>query len=210
MSVMDAGAIAAKIVDVLRHRAVPVGISNRHVHLSQDDFARLFPGQHLSVSKPLAQPGHFAASQTVSLRGPKGVINNVRILGPIRTYTQVEVSATQARELGIKPPVRMSGDLEGSAGIEIISEHGAITLDQGVIIAKRHIHMNTFDALLFGVEDCQSVNVLVGEAPRTVLFKDVVIRVDPQLVLEMHLDTDEANAAGLKGANDVGEIVFQE
>ncbi|KHT64392.1 propanediol utilization protein [Photobacterium gaetbulicola] len=204
----DAQAVASKVVDVLRHRKVPIGISNRHVHLSERDFEQLFPGQSLTVDKPLLQPGHFAATQTVTLKGPKGVLNNVRILGPLRPNTQVEVSATQARELGIKAPVRMSGELEGSPGIQIISNFAEVTLEQGVIVANRHIHMNSFDALLFGVDDCQRIDVLVGEPPRTVLFKNVVIRVDPQLVLEMHLDTDEANAAGLTGMKDTGQIML--
>ncbi len=210
MKAIGVSEIAAKVVDKLRHRSVPIGISNRHVHLSESDFATLFPGQSLGVGKPLMQPGHFAATQTVTIKGPKGSIEKVRILGPLRSYSQVEVSATQARELGVTPPVRMSGDLSGTPGIDVISEFGAISLDEGVIIAKRHIHMNVFDALLFGVEDQQKVDVLVGEGSRSVQFKGVIIRVDPQLVLEMHLDTDEANAAGLTGAGDVGDIIFAE
>lgn len=208
MSTIDVEQITSQVVESLRHRDIPIGISNRHVHLSQSDFAQLFPGEQIGVAKSLVQPGHFAATQTVTLKGPKDQIEKVRILGPLRSYSQVEVSATQARELGVSAPVRMSGDLEGTPGIEIISEFGAINLSKGVIIAKRHIHMNTLDALLFGLEDLQTVDVMAGEPERVVLFKDVIVRVDPSLVLEMHLDTDEANAAGLKGSEDCGKIVF--
>lgn len=207
---LTAQQIVDQVVGCLRARPVPIGISNRHVHLSEQDFCTLFPGQSITLAKPLTQPGHFAATQTVTLIGPKGKIENVRILGPLRPYSQVEVSATQAYQLGVKAPIRQSGDLKGTPGITLKSEAAEISLTQGVIIAKRHIHMSDTDALCFGLQDNQEVQVMVGQAPRRLQFNDVTVRVDPSLVLEMHLDTDEANAAGLTGAGDVASILFQE
>lgn len=183
------------VLNEMRTRPIPVGISNRHVHLTQQDYERLFPDQPMSVRNALNQPGQFAANQTVTLVGPKGRINNVRILGPVRSTTQVEVSKTDARHLGIAAPIRLSGDLAQTPGLSLVSESAQITLSQGVIVALRHIHMSPLDALIFGVKQGDSVCVEIQGSARTTIFEQVAIRVSPDMVLEMHLDTDEANAA---------------
>ncbi len=176
---------------------VPVGISNRHVHLSPEHLETLFgQGYELTVKKELSQTGQFAAEETVTIEGPKGSIANVRILGPTRSQTQVEVSRTDSFRLGINPPVRDSGSLEGSAPIKITGPKGSIELEEGAIIAHRHIHMDEATAERFGVKDKDIVSVVV-DGVRGVVFRNVLIRVRSDFVLDMHIDTDEANAAGL-------------
>jgi propanediol utilization protein len=182
---------------------VPVGISNRHIHLSQQDLETLFgPGYELTVRGPLSQTGQFAAEETVTIEGPKSSISNVRILGPTRKETQIEISRTDSFALGLKPPVRDSGLLDGSPGVTVIGPKGRVTLDKGVILAQRHIHMNEEDAARFGVKDKEMVSVRVG-GERGVVFENVLVRVRSDFVLEMHIDTDEANAAILSN----GELV---
>ncbi len=172
---------------------VPVGISNRHVHISQKDLEVLFGRSELTVMKPLFQPDQFAAEEKVTLVGPKRSIEGVRILGQMRNSTQVEISRTDSYFLEIEPALRNSGDLEGTPGIIIRGPKGEITLDRGVIIARRHIHMTEAEAGQFGVKDQDVVNVLVkGERP--VIFCDVLVRVNNDYALEMHIDTDEANS----------------
>ena len=182
---------------------IPVGVSNRHVHLSQQDLAILFGGSaSLTKSKELSQPGQFACAETVTLVGPKGVIENVRVLGPVRTATQVEISAADGFRLGIKPPVRDSGDLEGSAKATLVGPKGAVSLPQGVVVAARHIHMREIDALRFCVHDKQKVCVrAIGE--RGLIFEEVLVRVSSNYSLEFHVDLDEANAAGLANGDRV-------
>lgn len=176
---------------------VPVGISNRHIHLSQEHLEALFgPGYQLTVRKDLSQTGQFAAEETLTIEGPKSALKNVRILGPVRKETQVEVSRTDAFALGLQPPVRDSGYLAESPGIKLIGPKGTVELDKGVIIAQRHIHMNSADAEAFGVKDKDIVSVRVG-GERGLVFDNVLIRVRDDFVLEMHIDTDEANAAML-------------
>ncbi|NMB19688.1 MAG: phosphate propanoyltransferase [Firmicutes bacterium] len=172
---------------------VPVGISNRHVHICQKDLEILFGQKELTVMKPLFQPDQFAAEEKVTLVGPKRSIEGVRILGQMRDYTQVEISRTDSYYLGVEPALRDSGDLEGTPGITIRGPKGEITLDKGVIIARRHIHMTEEDAKEFGVKDKDRVNVLV-EGERPVVFSDVLVRVNNEYALEMHIDTDEANS----------------
>ena len=180
---------------------IPVGVSNRHVHLSQQDLAILFGGTaNLTKSKELSQPGQFACAETLTLVGPRGVIENVRVLGPVRTATQVEISAADGFRLGIKPPVRDSGDLEGSAQATLVGPKGAVSLPQGVVVAARHIHMHDNDAFRFGVRDKQKVCVRVN-GERGLIFEEVLVRVSSSFSLEFHVDLDEANAAGL-GNND--------
>lgn len=184
-------------------QSIPVGVSNRHVHLSQTDLARLFGSDsQLKKTRDLSQPGQFACEQTVTLVGPKGVIENVRVLGPLRTKTQVEISATDGFKLGVSPPVRDSGDLEGSAKITLVGPEGAVTLPQGVIIAARHIHMKENDALRLGVKNKDRVCVRAA-GPRGVIFEEVLVRVSPDFLLEFHADLDEANAAGLKNSDTI-------
>ncbi len=174
---------------------IPVGVSGRHVHLSQDDLESLFgKGYELTVYRTLSQPGQYAANEQVSLIGPKGRIDGVRILGPVRSKTQVEVSLTDSYKLGIKPPVRDSGDIDQSESITIEGPKGSITIKQGTILAQRHSHMGTKDAQALGVVDKQRVKVrATGE--RAVVFENVLCRVSPNFTREFHIDTDEANAA---------------
>lgn len=185
---------------------IPIAISNRHVHLSENDFYKLFgSNKKLSKKKDLSQPGQFAANETVTLFGPKGIIENVRILGPFRSQTQIEISKTDAFKLGINPPIRDSGDLENSSSIIIVGPTGAVNLKEGVIIALRHIHMTPEDANFFGVKDKQKVRVRTfGE--RSIIFGEVLCRVSDKFKLEMHVDTDEGNAAFVK-TGDLVEII---
>ena len=187
-------------------KKIPVGISNRHVHLSQRGLDTLFgQGSQLSVMKELSQPGQYASEQKVTLVGPSGVIENVRILGPVRDKTQVEVSLSDCFKLGIKAPIRDSGDLKNSAGITLVGPKGSVTIDEGTIIAARHIHMHIEDARRFGVVDKDRVCVKVSGL-RGLVFDEVLVRVSGKYQLEMHVDLDEANAAGLRN-QDVVEIV---
>lgn len=177
---------------------IPVGISVRHIHINQGDLEVLFGrGYTLSKKKDLAQPGEFASNELVTLVGPKlRSITSVRILGPLRGKTQVELAKTDGIILGIEPPVRKSGDLAGSESVTIVGPEGAITLKEGVIRANRHIHMGPADARRFGVRDNDIVSVeVLGE--KALVFKNVQVRVREGWVLYMHLDTDDANAAGI-------------
>lgn len=182
---------------------VPVGISNRHIHLSQQDLETLFgAGYELTIRNDLSQTGQFAAEETVTIQGPKSSMANIRILGPTRKETQLEISRTDSFALGVKPPVRDSGFLEGTPGITVIGPKGQITLERGVIIAQRHIHMTEEQAKAFGVKDKDLVSVQV-DGERAVVFGNVLIRVRNDFVLEMHIDTDEANAAILSNGQTV-------
>ncbi len=186
---------------------VPVGISNRHLHLSEEDLHRLFGDDScLTVKKPLSQKGQYACEELVTLVGPKGTLTNVRVLGPTRKQTQIEVSNTDARTLGIEPPVRDSGDLKSSAPIKVVGPKGQIDLAEGCIVAKRHIHINEDDAAKLGLKDKQIVKVKV-DGNRGLVFDEVLIRVHPTFVLEMHVDTDEANACSLKNGETVTLLV---
>ena len=184
-----------------------VETSARHVHLTAADLEALFgPGASLTHKKDLSQPGQFACEERVTLIGPKKSIPNVIILGPERSATQVELSFTDARTLGLTPPVRESGDLRGSAPCKIVGPAGEIEIQEGAIIAKRHIHMTPADAERFGVRDKQIVRVRLDGEGRSTVYGDVVVRVSPKFALAMHIDTDEANAACAFG-QFYGEIV---
>lgn len=177
--------------------SIPVGISNRHIHLSQEDLNTLFgAGYELNKIKDLKQPGQYAAKEVVTIAGPKGSIQNVRILGPVRGATQVEISQTDSFSLGIKCPVRESGDIKGSGSVCVIGPKGSVILKENVIIAKRHIHMNENDAKTLNVQNGQLVNVITS-GERRAIFTDVLVRLDKNFELECHLDTDEANACCL-------------
>ncbi|MCU0693915.1 MAG: phosphate propanoyltransferase [Polyangiaceae bacterium] len=177
---------------------IPISISGRHVHLSQRHVEALFgEGQKLTPTGELSQPGQFACEQTVTLVGRRRNIDNVRVLGPARSETQVEISRTDEFALGIDAPIRASGDLDGSIGVTLRGPAGEVTLEQGVIQAARHIHMHTNDAARFGVRDKDWVMVRVG-GERGIIFDDVLVRVSDSYALDMHVDTDEANAADLK------------
>jgi propanediol utilization protein len=184
-------------------KGIPVGVSNRHIHLSAEHTDILFGcGHALTPQKELKQVGEFAAAETVTLVGPKGVIRGVRVLGPVRQTTQIEISRTDGFNLGITPPVRDSGRIEGSAGIVVVGTHGTVTLNHGVICAARHIHMPDEDAHHFRVTDGDRVAVEIA-GPRGGSFKNVLIRVHPSFRLEFHIDTDEANAVELKNGDQV-------
>lgn len=188
-------------------KKVLIETSARHVHVSEKDLEALFgKGYKLTPKKDLSQPGQFACEERVLLRGPKNEMKGVSILGPCRKETQIEVSLTDARTLGVAAAIRESGDIEGTAGITIVGPAGEITVDKGVIAAKRHIHMTKADAAEFGIEDKQIVSVKVDTDGRSLIFGDVVCRVSDSYALAMHIDTDESNAAAVKpGA--MGEII---
>ncbi len=177
---------------------VPVGVSNRHIHLTKEDMETLFgAGYELTPLKDLSQPGQYACKEVLTIVGPSlRPIENVRVLGPLRKQSQVEISATDSFVLKVKPPVRESGKLSGSAGIRIVGPKGVVTLQEGCIIANRHIHMSPSDAAKFGVKDCDTVTVDVNGTRRTRWY-DVQVRVHEDFRLEMHVDTDDANAAGI-------------
>ncbi len=177
---------------------VPVGVSNRHIHLSTADLETLFgKGYELTPIKDLSQPGQFACKETLTIVGPSlRPIENVRVLGPVRKASQVEISRTDSFTLKVKPPVRESGDIAGSAPITIIGPKGVVTLKEGCIIANRHIHMSTDEGAAFGLTDGQYVDVELSGERRT-KFYDVQVRVHKDFRLEMHIDTDDANAAGV-------------
>lgn len=184
-------------------QGIPVGVSNRHIHVSAEHLATLFgQGYSLTKDKDLKQVGEYAAKETVTLIGPKGIISKVRILGPVRNFTQIEISRTDGFSLGITPPVRDSGNIENSAGIIIVGPKGAVTLQEGVICAARHIHMQAADAQRLRVADGDRVTVKIPGL-RGGAFANVLIRVHPSFRLEFHIDTDEANGAELK----TGDIV---
>lgn len=185
---------------------VTVGISNRHLHVSQTDLETLFgQGYQLKEMKPLTQPGQYAAEEVVNLIGPKGTIKKVRILGPVRPSTQVEVSRTDSFVLGIAPPVRDSGAISGSAKVVIEGPQGSVELNEGVIIAHRHLHLHTDEAAELGLKDKEFIAVKF-EGERSVVFNRVLVRVNPNFAKDLHIDTDEANAAGLANG-DRGTIV---
>jgi putative phosphotransacetylase len=187
-------------------KQIPIAASNRHIHLSPEHVDRLFgKGHQLNKLKDLSQPNQFAAKETVTLIGPKGKIQNVRVLGPARGSTQVEVSLFDGFTLGVKPPIRNSGDIKGSEAITIQGPRGQVTINEGLICAARHIHMHKSDGESFGVSDGDRVQVKV-EGERGVIFSNVLIRVSPKYKLEMHIDIDEANAANIKNGQ-LGEIV---
>lgn len=179
-------------------KKILVETSARHIHLTNEHIEILCgKGARLVNKKPLSQPGQFVTETRLDLVGPKNTIRNVVVLGPARSATQVEVSATDARTLGITAPIRESGDIKGSAGIKIVGPAGFIEITEGLIIAKRHVHMTPMDAIFFKVSDKQIVSVKVKSADRTLTFGDVVVRVRNDFSLSMHIDTDESNAAGL-------------
>lgn len=198
-----------KVLDDMRSRPIPLGVSNRHIHLSLQDYERLFPGLPVREQKALLQPGQYAAEQTVALIGPKGQLNNVRLLGPLRGVSQVEISRTDARTLGIQAPLRMSGDLQGTPGVRLVSPYAELELPSGVIVAHRHIHMSPLDALILRVAHGDKVRVAINGSERGLIFDNVAVRVSPDMRLEMHIDTDEANAAGVDSPNATAALVTQ-
>lgn len=184
-----------------------VETSARHVHVTQEDLEILFgKDAKLTHKKDLSQPGQFACEERVTIVGPKKELANVSILGPVRPATQVELSATDARSIGITAPIRESGDVEGSAPCKIVGPCGEVEIAQGVIVAKRHIHLTPADAEELGVKDKQIVCVKIETPDRTAILCDTVCRVSEKFARAMHIDTDEANAVA-SGREQYGEIV---
>ena len=184
-----------------------VETSARHVHLTTEDIETLFgKGHELTVKKMLSQPGQYACEERVTVVGPKKSIANVSILGPARSASQVEVSLTDARTLGVSAPVRESGDVKGSAPCKLVGPCGEVELTEGVIAAKRHIHFTPADAEEYGIKDKDIVCVKITSDGRSLIFDDVICRVNPTYALAMHIDTDESNAACAFG-ECYGEIV---
>jgi len=186
---------------------VPVGLSNKHLHVSRKDLDTLFgEGYELTPFKDLKQPGQYAAEEKVDVVGPKGTLKNVRILGPVRPETQVELAMTDARIVGVNAPVKESGKLDGTMGIKLVGPEGSVDIDQGAIVALRHVHLSPEQAKEAGVADKQIVSIrFKGE--RGLVFDNVLVRSGKGHDLEIHLDTDEGNAAGLKNG-DLGEIII--
>jgi putative phosphotransacetylase len=183
--------------------AIPVGISNRHIHLSQKDVDKLFGhGYQLTKLKDLSQPGQYACKETLMICGPKSMIENVRILGPVRKQTQVEILQSDSFKVGVQAPLRLSGDLAGTPGITLIGPNGSVELAEGVVVAKRHIHMLPADAERLGVCDGETVTIaFTGERGGT--LNNVIIRAVENSGLECHIDTEEANALGVKPGTTV-------
>lgn len=172
--------------------------SARHVHVTKEVLETLFgEGYELTVKKELSQPGQFASNERVAVIGTKGQFPAVSILGPVRPETQVELSASDARSIGVAAPIRESGDIAGSGACKLVGPKGEVEISEGVIVAKRHIHATPEDAEALGVKDKEIVNVKVESAERSLIFGDVVVRVSPKYALAMHIDTDESNAASV-------------
>lgn len=175
--------------------AIPIETSARHIHMCQKDFEALFgEGRTLTYKADLSQPGQYVCEERITVKGPKGVFENVAILGPFRSETQLEISMTDSRKLGIPGVIRQSGDTEGTPGCTLIGPAGELTIDHGVIVAKRHIHMTPVQAMQLNVRDNDEVFVITESYERSLIFADVVVRVSPKFALAMHVDTDEANA----------------
>lgn len=208
---LNAAAIAAAVMKALQEQTgegnISVGVSNRHIHLTRQDVETLFgKGYRLTPLKDLSQPGQYACKEQLTIVGPSlRPIEKVRVLGPERKASQVEISRTDAYLLKVRPPVRESGKIAGSAPITIIGPKGVVTLSEGCIIANRHIHMSPEDGARFGLKDNDYVTVDAFGERRTRFF-DVQVRVDPNFRLEMHLDTDDANAAGLANGAKVAIV----
>ena len=185
-----------------------VETSARHVHVTQQDLETLFgKGYELTVKKMLSQPGQYASAERVDVVGPKKTLTGVSILGPVRSATQVELSLTDARSIGVTAPVRESGDIAGSGACKLVGPAGEVELTEGVIAAKRHIHFTPEDGEKFGVKDKQIVQLAIESNGRSLVFGDVVCRVTPTAGTACHLDTDEANAAGCSG-EVYGEVIL--
>ncbi|MDD5627677.1 MAG: phosphate propanoyltransferase [Elusimicrobia bacterium] len=203
---MDKAELARELAEEISKRLrrsrtrVPIGVSNRHAHITQAHFETLFgKGAALTKFKDLSQPGQFAGNEKIDIQGPKGAIKGVRLLGPFRPKTQIEVSWTEAVVLGIQPPVRESGDLAGSAALKLAGPLGSVEVREGLILARRHLHCSAAEAAAIGLSNGEVVRLRVGRGgERETVFEKTVVRVSDKFSLELHLDTDEANAAGAR------------
>lgn len=179
-------------------KTLPIALSNKHIHVSQEDLEKLFgEGYELTKLKDLSQPGQYACEEKVDAVGPKGELKGIRILGPVRPVTQFELSVSDAFKLGIKPEIRNSGEIKDTPGVKLVGPKGEATINEGVIVAARHIHMNTKDAKDLGVADKDVVKIKI-EGPRGLTFDEVLVRVSDSYALEMHVDVEEGNACGVK------------
>lgn len=201
---METGNMAALVEAVMGRIFVPLEASGRHVHVTKEQALALF-GHPLTPKRPLSQPGQFLANERVTVRGPKGVFQNVAVLGPERKEAQVEISLTDGRTLGIQPPIRLSGKVTDSPGAMLEGPEGTVTLKQGVIAAQRHIHVTPEDGARMGLKDKQVVS-LQTFTDRPVVFRDVVVRIHKDYATYVHLDYDEANACGFQDG-DLGRIL---
>ena len=192
------------VQSVMRRLFVELEASGRHVHVTREQAVTLF-GHDLTEKRPLSQPGQYLANERVTVMGPKGRFENVAVLGPERKEAQVEVSLTDGRQLGVQPPVRPSGKVEGSPGVLLVGPRGEVKLHQGVIAAQRHVHMTPEDAQRMGVKDKQVVKLQVF-TDRPLIFEDVLVRVSKDFATFAHLDFDEANACGFQ-TGDLGRIL---
>jgi putative phosphotransacetylase len=203
----QAAELAAEIEKRLKRSKldIPVGVSNRHCHLTEAHFKALF-GREAAPKKvkDIKQPGFWAAEEAIDVQGPKGTLKKIRLVAPYRAHTQIELAVTDAIAVGLKPPVRESGDVKGSAGAVLIGPAGKVEIAEGVIVAQRHLHFSPSEAKALGVASGEVVRVRAGTGGgRSVVFEDVVVRVSDKYSLEFHVDTDEANAAGVK----TGDVV---
>lgn len=185
--------------------AIPVGVSVKHCHLTREHFKTLFGATaEPKRVKDIKQPGFYAAEECIDVKGPKGTLKKIRLVAPYRDHTQIELAATDAMAIGVNPPVRESGDVKGSVGAVLIGPAGQVEIKEGVIIAQRHLHFSPEEARMLGIASGEVVRVRAGTgAGRAVVFEDVIVRVGPKYSLEFHVDTDEANASGLR----TGDVV---
>ncbi len=182
---------------------IPVGVSNRHIHLSKEDLSRLFgDGHEMTKLKDLSQPGQYACKETITICGPKGAIEKIRVLGPVRSKTQVEILEGDCYKLGVATEARLSGDLQGTPGITLVGPKGSVQIAEGLIVAQRHIHMSTEDAKDLGVYDGQIVSIRI-DGPRGGILNNVAVRANATSVLECHIDMEEANALNINSYTKV-------
>ena len=174
---------------------IPIETSARHIHICREDFEKLFgEGKELTFVKELSQPGQYLAKERITIVGPRGRFENVAILGPFRQETQIELSLTDTRKIGVEGVIRQSGDTVGTPGCKLVTEHGELDIDHGVIVAKRHIHMTPGDAIKMRLKDKEEVFVITKSFDRALIYANVVVRISWDYRLSMHVDTDEANA----------------
>ncbi|MGN0321538.1 MAG: phosphate propanoyltransferase [Oliverpabstia sp.] len=187
---------------------IPIETSARHLHLCREDFEKLFgEGKDLTPVKELSQPGQYLAKERLNVIGPKGMFKNVAIIGPLRSVTQMEISVTDARKLGVPVVIRQSGDIDGTPGMTLVSDLGSVDLEEGIMVAKRHIHMTPKEARRMKVKDNEEVFVVTESFDRSMIYGDVVVRVSDDYRLAMHIDTDEANA--LSGGEEAFGVILK-
>ena len=187
---------------------IPIETSARHLHLCREDFEKLFgEGKDLAPVKELSQPGQYLAKERLNVIGPKGMFKNVAIIGPLRSVTQMEISVTDARKLGVPVVIRQSGDIDGTPGMTLVSDMGSVDLEEGIMVAKRHIHMTPKEARRMKVKDNEEVFVVTESFDRSMIYGDVVVRVSDDYRLAMHIDTDEANA--LSGGEEAFGVILK-